>query len=325
MNPLQQNNNMSYPNMMNYPMNFQQNQIDPSNPIQYQFPQSQAQRLQYQYLLNNKLSQLPIQPQIQVNPNLNQHKENPIINTDNANNITLLNKTVPENPTPQTDKNKITNAEAKLPPIKLLTKYKDIYVPSIYLIDYNDLNKSPFNILAANSNQIQTQTYNQLGVSINNNQNNIILPQYFNYGYNLEEWKKHVESKKNKFDELNNLVKNGVIRLPPPDNELEYLMAFPSDYGGLGRLQNEQNYDNVNFYDEKDIDNNPDDFMSLIKFDRDQTWYPLKYLNKQIKDNILINYSNMKYCLPQTFLINQNIPYNGQEATNNENIQNKEK
>ena len=33
----------------------------------------------------------------------------------------------------------------------------------------------------------------------------------------------------------------------------------------------------------------------------------------------------MKYCLPQTFLINQNIPFIGQEATNNENIQNKEK
>lgn len=41
-----QNPGISYPNMMNYPMNIQPTRpIDPSNPIQYAFPQSQTQRI----------------------------------------------------------------------------------------------------------------------------------------------------------------------------------------------------------------------------------------------------------------------------------------
>ena len=31
-------------------------------------------------------------------------------------------------------------------PMKLLTKYKDIYVPTIFLLDYSDTTKAPFNL-----------------------------------------------------------------------------------------------------------------------------------------------------------------------------------
>ena len=68
MNPLiLQNGNIAYSNIMNYPFNYQSRPIDPSNQMQYAFQQAQAQRLQYQYMLNNNLSQTQIQPQIQNN------------------------------------------------------------------------------------------------------------------------------------------------------------------------------------------------------------------------------------------------------------------
>ena len=67
----------------------------------------------------------------------------------------------------------------------LLTKYKEIYVPTIYLLDYSDTTKSPFNILAANSTQSPAQ-YNQLtGQAINNNQNNSILNNISSSEYSL--------------------------------------------------------------------------------------------------------------------------------------------
>ena len=48
-----QNAGISYPNMINYPMNMQvARPIDLSNPIQYSFQQSQAQRFIYPYILN---------------------------------------------------------------------------------------------------------------------------------------------------------------------------------------------------------------------------------------------------------------------------------
>jgi len=96
-------------------------------------------------------------------------------------------------------------------------------------------------------------------------------------------------------------------------------MSFPSDYGGLGNVQNDQNYENVKFYDPKDTTKNlgNKNFMSLIRFDNDQTWFPMKPnpspLNKQFNDiNKNINSSvnpYMKFIYPQNFLIrNQNIP-----------------
>ena len=118
---------------------------------------------------------------------------------------------------------------------------------------------------------------------------------YFNYGYNFEQWKKYVTEIRSKFDELNELVKSKTIILPSPENELEYLMAFPSDYGGLGDIYEDQKYENLKLYDPKDTSKNKDNksFMELIKFEHD-TWFPLepnpqslnKYNNKDIIKNI---------------------------------------
>ena len=164
-----------------------------------------------------------------------------------------------------------TNSQSTNSNLKILTKYKDIYVPSIYLMNYSDLTQPPFN-------NIKNTSYSQ---QVNgNNPNAIYNKDYLNYGYNLDQWKIYANEIKNKFDELNELVKNGKIRLLEPENELEYLMNFPSDYGGLGRIYNDQNYDNVKFYDPKDTTQNPTNknFMSLIKFDEKdhQIWFNLE-------------------------------------------------
>jgi len=305
-----QNAGIGYHNIINYPMNMQlARPIDPSNPIQYSFQQSQGQRFIYPYILNQGIQNAPI--------NL------PLQNMQNIQNI-QINNVVLDNSTTKTDTNNSNGTQnnssnSTLSPFKLLTKYKDIYVPSIYLLDYSDISKAPFNILA-NQTQSQAQSYYQMtGQVMSNNQSNSTLSKYFNYGYNFEQWKQYVNEIKNKFDELNELVKNGNIRLPDPENELEYLMSFPSDYGGLGNVQNDQNYENVKFYDPKDTTKNlgNKNFMSLIRFDNDQTWFPMKPnpspLNKQFNDiNKNINSSvnpYMKFIYPQNFLIrNQNIP-----------------
>jgi hypothetical protein len=316
-----QNAGISYPNMINYPMNMQvARPIDLSNPIQYSFQQSQAQRFIYPYILNQGIQ----------NPNpINL----PLQNMQNIQNI-QINNVVLDNSTTKADTNNSNatqnnSSNSTLPPLKLLTKYKDIYVPSIYLLDYSDISKAPFNILA-NQSQNQAQSYNQMtGQVMNNNQSNNILSKYFNYGYNFEQWKLYVNEIKNKFDELNELVKNGNIRLPDPENELEYLMSFPSDYGGLGNVQNDQNYENVKFYDPKDTTKNlgNKNFMSLIRFDNDQTWFPMKPnpspLNKQFNDiNKNINSSvnpYMKFIYPQNFLIrNPNTIPNAIASNNSE-------
>ena len=165
--------------------------------------------------------------------------------------------------------NTSTNSNSSNSNFKILTKYKEIYVPRIYLMNYEDLTQPPFN-------NIKNTNYSQQ----NNNQNAIYNKDYLNYGYNLEQWKIYATEIKNKFDELNDLVKNGKIRLLDPENELEYLMNFPSDYGGLGRIYNDQNYENVKFYDPKDTKQKPvnNNFMSLIKFDEKdhQIWFNLE-------------------------------------------------
>lgn len=166
---------------------------------------------------------------------------------------------------------------------KILSKYKDIYVPSIYLIDYNDPNQIPYNLMSQN----QISLNSQYGVNSNNSNNK----EYLNYGYNFEQWKVYVGEIKSKFNELNELVKAGKVRLPEPDNELEYLLSFPSDFGGLGDVLNDQHYENVKFFDPKDTRrNNPDkNFMSLIKFDHDQVWFPLEPNPSSLNNNIIDN------------------------------------
>ena len=352
-----QNTNVAYPNMINYAMNFQQaRQIDPSNPIQYSFQQAQAPRVLYSYPINNNIAQTQQQIQNVCYSNLASQNNTTVVNNQNnqnnqniqnsQNNQNNQNNIIPDNTSNKVESNNSNIAQNNSQTLSILTKYKDIYVPSIYLLDYNDTSKAPFNILAANSQQNQNQSYNQLtGQVINNNQNNSVLNKYLNYGYNFEQWKAYVNDIKAKFDELNELVKNGNIRLPDPENELEYLMAFPSDYGGLGNVQNDQNYENVKFYDPKDTTKNQanKNFMSLIKFDHDQIWFPLEpipqSLNKLNDYNKIINSSvnpYLKYYYPINFL-NRNpnnlpstIVSNSEQNNNgnnsrNENEQNKER
>ena len=211
----------------------------------------------------------------------------------------------------QNAENNQTKTELNSPnPMKILTKYKDIYVPTIFLLDYSNTSKPPFNLFIQNQTQQAQSTIP--GQMINNfqNQNNQIFNKYFNYGFNFEQWKKYVSDIRSKFDELNELVKSKVIILPEPDNELEYLMAFPSDYGGLGDIQNDQKYENVKFYDPKDTTKNPEnkDFMSMIKFEH-ETWFPLEpnpsSLNKNFNNDYFKNI-NPLVNLQKTFLTSQN-------------------
>ena len=80
---------------------------------------------------------------------------------------------------------------------------------------------------------------------------------------------------RNKFDELNDLVMKGEIRLPEPNNELEYLFSLPSDFGGLGNLFNEHKYENLKLYDPKSTENKDKRFMSQVKIERKMIWFPL--------------------------------------------------
>ena len=258
-----------------------------------------------------------VQPQIfyQINSAQIQAQQNP---TQTFINPMVVNKIQPQPQIPieqisKTQANTTTDNSSTKPetnsqnPMKLLTKYKDIYVPTIFLIDYSDNTKAPFNLFVQNQQQMQGNISGQMMNNIQNNQN---FNKYFNYGYNFEQWKKYVAEIRSKFDELNDLVKAKKIILPEPDNELEYLMAFPSDYGGLGDIQKDQNYENVKFYDPKDIAKNPEnkDFMSMIRFEH-ETWFPLEpnpaSLNKNINNDYfkIINPSVNPLNIQKNFLI----------------------
>ena len=238
-------------------------------------------------------------------PNTNLIPPNPLPNFQNQqivnqpqiqNNQIQQNTETPESNEPQKPSEKM----------KILTKYKDIYVPSIFLLDYTDTSKPPYNLFIQSQQQQQMQQIP--GQFMNNNQNNQLNIKYFNYGYNFEQWKKYVIDIKGKFDELNELVKQKKIILPEPDNELEYLMALPSDYGGLGDIQQDQKYSNVKFYDPKDTSKNPENksFMEMIKFERDTTWFPLEpnqfSLNKPKINYININTSDNPMIMQNNFL-----------------------
>ena len=287
--------------MMHYPYGIPQAKtVNIPNPIQFQFPHIQPQ-IYY-----------PVNPhQIQVPQNPIQSFQNPMVvnqaQTKIQNPANITSQPNPENTTKKADLNNPN-------PMKILTKYKDIYVPTIFLLDYSDVTKPPFNLFIQNqSQQLQSNIPGQMMNNIQN-QNNQLFNKYFNYGYNFEQWKKYVSDIRSKFDELNELVKSKAIILPEPENELEYLLAFPSDYGGLGDVQNDQNYQNVKFFDPKDTTKNPEkkDFMSIIKFEH-ETWFPLEpnpsSLNNNINNGYFININSSvnPYPLnnPKTFL-NQN-------------------
>ena len=250
--------------MINYPYGIPQARpVTLPNQIQYSFPQMQPQLF---YQINPTHIQAPQNPaQTFINTQVvNQYQTQVQLQNEQA----VKSQINTENASTKTETNSSNS-------MKLLTKYKDIYVPSIFLLDYSDVSKPPFNLFVQNQpQQVQSTMPGQI---MNNTQNNQNFNKYFNYGYNFEQWKKYVADIKSKFDELNDLVKSKTIILPEPDNELEYLMALPSDYGGLGDIQKDQNYENVKFYDPKDTIKNPENkgFMSMIRFDH-ETWFPLE-------------------------------------------------
>ena len=254
-------------------------------------------------------------------PNTNLIHPNPLPNFQNqqiVNQPQILNNQIQQN-TETPESNEPQKPSEKM---KILTKYKDIYVPSIFLLDYTDTSKPPYNLFIQSQQQQQIQQIP--GQFMNNNQNNQLNIKYFNYGYNFEQWKKYVIDIKGKFDELNELVKQKKIILPEPDNELEYLMALPSDYGGLGDIQQDQKYSNVKFYDPKDTSKNPENksFMEMIKFERDTTWFPLEpnqfSLNKPKINYININTSDNPMIMQNNFL-NSNLNQSTIVSKSNEN------
>ena len=250
--------------MLNYPYLYPQVRPVFPTPVQFPYQQFGPQAIYPRIFNPNPVAINPAQPYI--NPQ--------IVNQNPAQTINSQNEAATEN----SSKGEINS---NTQPMKILTKYKDIYVPSIFLLDYTDMTKEPFNTF--NQNQQQQAQSPQM------------FNKYFNYGYNFEQWKKYVTEIRSKFDELNELVKSKTIILPSPENELEYLMAFPSDYGGLGDIYEDQKYENLKLYDPKDTSKNKDNksFMELIKFEHD-TWFPLepnpqslnKYNNKDIIKNI---------------------------------------
>jgi hypothetical protein len=157
---------------MNYPVN-------QNNQLQYSLQQP-AQRVMYPYALNPNIAQAQPQfTQIQSLQNgyysnqLSQINQNAITNISNVNNTATKNTSNQDILISNGESNNQNNPETPMPTMSLLTKYKEIYVPTIYLLDYSDTTKSPFNILAANSTQSPAQ-YNQLtGQVINNNQTQV--------------------------------------------------------------------------------------------------------------------------------------------------------
>ena len=283
----------------------------PMMPYQYGFPQPTSiafpSQIPFAYTQMQPHVFYPINPQIKIMPSQPQTFVNQImVNQPPAQ---IQNKPT-TNGVLNSDNNSTKEGTIIPNPMKILTKYKDIYVPTIFLLDYSDVTKAPFNSFV--QNQSQQIPNNIPGQMLNNiqQQNNQLFSKYFNYGYNFEQWKKYVADIRSKFDELNEKVKSKEIILPEPDNELEYLMAFPSDYGGLGDIYKDQNYENVKFYDPKDKTKNPEnkDFMSMIRFER-ETWFPLEpnpsSLNKNINNDYLkfINPSLNPLNIQKTFLI----------------------
>ena len=164
----------------------------------------------------------------QIITNNNQNETNfttPVHN--NENNSDSLSK--PENL--EEIKNEQANVEEEYEPFTnpfpVLTQYENIFVPAIFNINLNEIKNAPWKKEGAK------------------------LDDYFNYGYNEEQWINYSEKIKSKFDELVNLVKNGKKKLPNSKNELNYLMEFPSDFGGLGEVYDDQQYEEVNLFDNK--------------------------------------------------------------------------
>ena len=160
--------------------------------------------------------------------------------------------------------------------LKILTKYKNIYVPKIYLINYEETSVYPPKDSYNNEIQNNYNYFNFFFPFLNFQNNANTNKDYLNYGYSFDQWKVYATEIKNKFNELNELVMKGEIKLPKPINELEYLMVLPSDYGGLGNLYKDHKYSNLKFYDPKMPENKDKKFMQQVKIEKKMTWFPLK-------------------------------------------------
>lgn len=173
--------------------------------------------------------------------------------------------------------------------LKYLTKYKNIYIPKIFLINYDDSSVYPPKDANTQESSVQNNFnyFNFLSFFNLQNNNSNTNKHYLNYDYNFNQWKEYAKEIRNKYDELNNLVINGKISLPEPNNELEYLMALPSDFGGLGNLYNENKYQNVKFYDPKLPENKDKNFMTEIKFEKKMVWFPLHPNPESLNNKII--------------------------------------
>ena len=82
--------------------------------------------------------------------------------------------------------NLITNNQTKH--LKFLTQYKNIYVPKIFLINYNDTSIYPPK--DSIKTESLTQNFNNFTFSFPffNFQNNSSNNEYLNYGYNFNQW-----------------------------------------------------------------------------------------------------------------------------------------
>ena len=209
----------------------------------------------------------------------------------------------PKNETVENTEAALESTEKKISlqsPFPVLSKYKDIYIPSIYTLNLKEINDAPWRKSDAN------------------------LSDYFNYNYTEENWIEHTEEIKSKFDELNSMVKEKEIGLPSIKNELDYLLKFPSDYGGLDEVNKEQNFENINFFDNKINVNN---LAPLVRYNQ-QVYVNLEMGNQNINNNInitninpfnpsssnntnlLVNNKNFNFSLPNSLPWNPLLAFN---------------
>jgi len=64
-------------------------------------------------------------------------------------------------------------------------------------------------------------------------------------------WNKYVKKITNKFTHLKKAIIENQIKLPNTRDLLNYTANFPADYGGMGEILEERNYENLNFFDQK--------------------------------------------------------------------------
>jgi hypothetical protein len=72
------------------------------------------------------------------------------------------------------------------------------------------------------------------------------LSDYFNYGLTEEVWKKYCENLKAKYKD--NIKALNEYKMT--DNKIfNYLFNLPSDFGGIGEVQEDSKYENLNFFE----------------------------------------------------------------------------